>query len=87
MPAKGALNTMAVSEDSSPSASITTTAAATAHDGVQVPPAVVRDVVHTTVRFVVRKGVAFETRILDSPAASDKSAFLRPENGYHAYYH
>jgi len=82
-----ALNTMAVSEDSSPSASIATTAAATADDGVLVPPAVVRDVVHTTVRFIVHKGVAFEARILASPAASDKLAFLHPENGYHAYNH
>jgi len=58
-----ALTTMAVAEAASPTAPIATTATATAGNVILVPPAVVRDDVHTTVRFVVRKGVACEVRI------------------------
>ncbi|KAK1864726.1 hypothetical protein I4F81_007270 [Pyropia yezoensis] len=51
-----------------------------------VPPAAVRDVVDTAVKFVARKGAAFEARILASAGGADKFAFLRQDDPYHAYY-
>ncbi|KAF2488869.1 hypothetical protein BU16DRAFT_553635 [Lophium mytilinum] len=51
-----------------------------------LPPQGIREVIEKTAGYIVRNGVAFETRLRDAERNTPKFSFLFEDDGYYAYY-